>query len=880
MRRLRSMLFRLAGVFNGARRDGDLAAELEAHLQLHVDDNLRAGMTPAEASRQARIRLGGVDPVKERYRDQRGIPMVEAWLKDLRHAARGLRKAPTFTAMAVATLALGIGANTAIYTVVDRVLLRPLPYPDPDRLATIARHVERDGAANDQFSQNGQSWFALREGASLIDVAASSGLTSGVNLVAGGQAAFVQQQRVTDGFFRVLGVPPALGREFTAEEDRVNGPPAAILSHALWRRAFGGDPKVIGRPMMLRGEPYTIVGVMPAGFRSDAAVDVWTPLRPSTKGEGGGQNYTIIARLRPGATWGDADGQVASIGTELFKSVRVPAGIRVRTQLAPLQQQRTAGLRQPLWILWGAVGVVLLIGCVNIAGLLLARAAVRAPEIAMRMALGGGRAAIVRYLLAESLVLAAGGGLCGIAVGHVILRTFGSRLETLFGSPIALDPRVLLVSGVGALLTSIVFGLFPAIQSSRADIRPILGESGGATVAGAASRWPRRTLVVTQVALCVALVVGAGLLVRTLRHLTQLRPGFEAANVITATLSLQDARYETNERVNQLFDRSLDGIRQVPGVERAAVALTLPYERALNQGFRFVGGEMQQEVVNVTYVTPEYFEALRIPIRRGRMFVDTDNNASLTVALVNEAFVRRHSPNQDPIGRQLSLGTIVGVVGDIQQRVGWGDFGPVAAIPAAYVPAAQFGDAGFKLVHTWFSPSWIVRTTGPQPGIIEQIQQAVQKVDAQLPFKAFRTFDDVRAEAVAMQRVQAQLLGSLSVLALVLAAVGIYGLTASGVTERTRELGIRIALGATPMQTVRAAGLPAVWLAAVGIAIGLILARGGAGLMRRLVFGVAVTDPATFLLAGGLVLIAVSVASLVPSLRILRLNVVTALRRT
>jgi hypothetical protein len=345
--------------------------------------------------------------------------------------------------------------------------------------------------------------------------------------------------------------------------------------------------------------------------------------------------------------------------------------------------------------------------------------------MATRIALGSGRAAIVRHLLCESLVLAAAGGLCGIAVGYGILEMWALQLETLFGSPIALDARVLIVSAVASLLTSLVFGLFPALQSSRLDVRPMLGESGGPTVAGASSRWPRRALVVTQVALCVALVFGAGLLVRTLQRLTQLRPGFDATNVITATLSLQDARYETNERVNQLFDRSLDRIRQVPGVERAAVALTLPYERALNDGFRFVGGEAQQQVINLTYVTPEYFGALRIPIRRGRLFADTNNRASLPVAVVNEAFVRRYSPDQDPVGRQLSLGTIVGVVGDIQQRAGWGDFGPVAAIPAAYVPAAQFDDAFFKLVHAWFSPSWIVRTAGPQQGVIQNLSGLV-----------------------------------------------------------------------------------------------------------------------------------------------------------
>jgi predicted permease len=806
--------------------------------------------------------------------------MKDAWLKDLRYAARGLRKTPAFTAMAVATLALGIGANTAIYTVVDRVLLRPLPYPAPDRLATIARHVERAGTAGDSFHQNGATWFALRESASLIDVAASSGGTVGVNLVTGGQVAFVQQQRVTDGFFRVLGVPPALGREFTADEDRVGGPPAAILSHALWMRLFGGDPSVVGRPATLRGEPYTVVGVMPAGFRSNAVVDVWTPLRPSTQGEGGGQNYTLIARIRPGAAWGDADGQVASIGAALLKPIRLPVGLTIRMQLVPLQRERTADLRLPLLILWGAVGTVLLIGCVNVAGLLLARAAVRAQEIAMRVALGASRAAIVRHLLSESLVLAVCGAVGGIAVGHVILQALASRLETLFGSPIALDGRVLLVSGAASLLTSVVFGGFPALQSSGIDVRPMLGESGGATVAGASSRWPRRALVVTQVALSVMLVVGSGLLVRTLQHLTQLKPGFDATNVMTATLSLQDARYETSERVNQLFDRTLEQMKQVPGVERAAVALTLPYERALNEGFRFVGGELQQDVVNLTYVTPEYFDALRVPVLRGRVFTPLDNKDSMPVTVVNQAFVRRYSRDQDSLGRQLSLGVIVGIVDDVQQRAGWGDYGPVAAIPAAYVPAAQFADEGFTLVHTWFSPSWIVRTVGPQRGVARQIQRVVQRVDSQLPFKEFRTLDDVRAEAVAVQRTQVLLLGSLSALALLLAAVGIYGLVASGVAERTRELGIRIALGATPMQTLRAAALPTVGLAAVGVVIGLGLARGGAGLMRRLVFGVAVGDPVTFMMTAALVLIAAGTAALVPSLRILRLNVIAALRQT
>ncbi len=815
------------------------------------------------------------------------MPRFDGFPRDLRFAARVLSKSPLFTVSAVLTLALCIGVNTAIYTVVDRVLLRPLPYPEPDRLVQIVTLF--DGRTGDDGAgQTGSTWEHLRDGVTSLDLAASaSAFGSGVNMVAHGQAEYVRQERVSAGFFRVLGVTPLLGREFSLEEDRPNGPGAAILSDGVWRRTFGADPAIVGRALTLRGEPYTIVGVMPAGFRGDQPTDVWTPARPWRGGEGGGQNYGIIARLKPGVSWARADADVAAAGDPVMRDLYRQARVTPRLAVVPLRRSLTEETRQPLLILWAAVGAVLLIGCVNIAGLLIARAAVRAPEIATRMALGGGRATIVRQLLAESLVLAVIGGAAGIALGDVGLQAFATLLADAFGvsKEMSLDVRVLAVATFAALLTSLAFGLYPALHASRVDLRAAMIESGGGTIAGTAHRWPRRIMVLAEVAMGVMLLVGAGLLIRTFDHLMRLRAGFDSTHVITATLSLQDARYTTAERVNRLFDQTLERMHAVPGVQSAAVCLTLPYERALNTGGRWAGVPPPNDeirIFNMTYVTPEYFDTLRIPIVRGRVFATGDNASGAPVIVLNDAFVRRYSRDQDPIGRQMGQGrtvrTVIGIVGDIQQKAGWGNFGPVGAMPAAYIPASQYTDSGFKMVHTWFSPSWIVRTAATQAGIVADMQRAVEHVDSQLPFAKFRTLDDVRGEAVATERAQAILLGALAGLALVLAAVGIYGLVANSVTERTRELSIRMALGATPLEMLRVAALPGLVLGGAGIAAGLTLARGGSRVMRHLVWGVSTSDPLTFAAAAGAVLLVTLAATLVPSLRILRLNPVRSLR--
>jgi predicted permease len=802
-------------------------------------------------------------------------------MRNLRYAIRVLAKSPVFTVTAVATLALSIGANTAIYSVVDRVLLRPLPYPEPERLAQVMTHFDRRG--NDEIGQTGGTWEGLRDRIATADIGSFAGIGIGVNLAVNDQPQYVQQQRVSAGFFATLGVPPAIGREFTRDEDRPDGPALAILSYAMWIR-LGSDPAMVGRSITLRGEPHTVVGVMPNGFTSGTPADVWTPLHPSRRGEGGGQNYGIIARLHRGVTWAQADAEFVAAGQASMDDLYSGAERHARLHLIPLQRGETQSVRQPILILWGAVGFVLLIGCVNVAGLLIARGVTRAPEIATRIALGGGRGTIVRQLLAESVVLAACGGGLGIAVGYAGSRFFASLLEDAFGVAavhVGLDLRVLAITSGVALSTSIVFGLLPALQASAVNLRETLVTSGSPSIAGAARSWPRRLMVAAEVAIGVVLLVGAGLLIRSFTYLVNQRPGFDGTNIMTATLSLQDARYQTAERTNQLFDETLARMRAVPGVQHAAVALTLPYERALNNGFRWLAGAPSY-VINMTYVTPEYFDTLRVPVRRGRGFADADSATTAPIVIVNEAFVRRHSPDQDPIGRPMLVGgvarTIVGVVGDIQTKVAFGNLGPVASAPAAYLPAAQTNAALFTLVHTWFSPSWFVRTSSPLAGVAADMQRAVQAVDPLLPFAKFRTLDDLRGEAVATPRAQAMLLGTLAGLALLLAAVGLYGLVANGVAERTRELGIRIALGASATRAVWVAALPGVSLAAIGVVVGLVAARFGTTALRRLVWGIGVDDPLTFAAAGAVMLVVALGAALVPSIRIARLNPITALR--
>jgi hypothetical protein len=733
------------------------------------------------------------------------------------------------------------------------------------------------------------AWELVRDHATYLDAAAigsTNGVNFAVNLSAAGAAQYIQAQRVGAGFFRILGVQPLIGREFTREEDRPGGPPVTVLGYAFWRQAFRSDSSIVGKSVMLSGEPYTVIGILPESFHANDAADLWTPLRPSTTGEGEGINYSIVARLKPGITWAQADSQIEAVGAQMIREWKLPPGQYARLKLITLQQGQTDYVKKPLLIVWAAVGLVLLIGCANVTTLLLARAATRAREIATRLAIGGGRAAIVRQFLIETLVLAVAGSVAGLAVGQWGIKALKELGAGSFPIPdsLALDARVLAATGL----------FFPAgdaagryFSSDRSQRRGYPDDSyrGGRAWGG---RFPEAMVAAFS---CVrrggarrAAVDRRRTAHPTLSHLYRLRPGFDPANVITARFSLHDARYAKGEKVNQLYDAGLARIRELPGVESAAVALTLPYERALNVLFeRMDGPEAGNEILvtDEVYGTPDLLRPLRIPLLRGRDIRASDGPKAALVALVNEAFVKKYLSRQEPVGSHIKLDgearEVIGVIGNVQQRSGWGNFGPLAVTPTVYVPVAQMsGD--FTTLHTWFPPKWIVRVNGSPDQVMRGIQEITATLDPLLPIAAFRTIDQLRSQALSEQKFQAILLGTLSGLALVLAIVGIYGLMAQSVVERRRELGIRLALGSSISRTIRDAALPGITLAGVGVAAGCLLAVLSTRVLEHLVWGVSTTDALTFTgVALGLLFIA-AVACFIPALRITSLNPADTLR--
>ncbi len=878
---------RLRRFFRRSAWDRERAREMDAHIALMTDDLRSRGMAPGEASRRAHAHFGNATLIREEIFQMNSIPLVETLMRDGRYALRLLRRSPGFALTAILTLAVAIGANAAVFSLVDAILLRPLPYPEPEQLAIVrVRQVSPRGVF-EGAAVDGAAWERIREHVKSADVAVYSDWRAGVNLAMSGQALHVDQQRVSAGFFRVLGVPPALGREFTPEEDRAGGPNAVILSHGLWLRAFGADPAAVGRRVLVRGEAHEIVGVMPADFRSSMAVDLWTPLRPSRTGQGGGTNFAVMARVPASTSWAAVDAELqAAYDSAGFT---LPDGVSVTHGLAPLQQNLTAGSRDSLLIMWAAVGLVLLIACVNLAGLLLARARTRAREIATRMALGSGRRAVVRQLIVESLALAAIGGALGILLGHLML----SGLQALGGDQyamwrgVALDWRAVGATAGISMVAALLFGVLPAIQATRVDVQAGLREGGTRGASAGTGGWTRRLLVVAEVALGLVLLVGAGLLTRTFLALNSLAPGFDLTNVVTAGASLEDTRYRTREPIEQLFDRTLERIQALPGVESAAVSLGLPYERILNLGFRPMDGAQAADtdtnfIANVTYVTPGYFETLRMPLRAGRDFESRDRTGAPPVVVVNDAFQRLYYP-EGVIGRRIGMAgaerEVIGIVGDVQYRnPGWGTGGPVRPTAIVYLPAAQTSAGTFHLVHQWFGPTWIVRTSAPVAGLDHALRSAVAAVDPQLPLASVRSMTDVRASATASQRFLMVLSALLAAASMLLAAIGIHGLIASAITERTRELGIRMALGSTAAQAMRAVTMPGIVLTLAGLAVGAVIARALTKYIATLLWGVEPNDPLTLVAVAVMLLLVAIIASVLPALRILRLDPAQTLR--
>jgi len=799
--------------------------------------------------------------------------------QNLKFAARQLGRSPGYAITVIVTLALAIGANTAIFSIVNALMIKSLPYAHPERMGAIFFRVQ-DGF-DGPHDIDGRLWEQLRDNVPSL-ISAVGGGVSGVNLQAGQQIQYVHDARISAHYFDVLAIHPALGRNFTEDEDRPHGPNAAILSYGLWRTTFNADRSLIGQTIHLKGEPFTVVGVLPQGATTPENADLFTPLQPSREGAGSGSNFEPITRLRDGATWQQADAELnrawAFRAEEAAKEN--PHMGRITYHSVPLQTGQTTELRPKAVALMLAAGFILLIACGNLAGLALVRTLRRTPEIATRLALGASRWQIQKQLWIESLLLALAGGAAGVAVGFAALRGLLALLPEDF-LPVAsvpLDARVLGFTLVVSAFTSILFGMLPALATRRVDLRSSMSTRA---VSGGDRLRMRQVLIAGEVALTVVLLAAAGLVIRTLVHLETQPPGFNPVGIMTAKASLDDARYRDPAAFARLLDNSTAAMARIPGVKSAAAGMTLPFERAINSNVKLAGGSQtgQNVQTDYIYVTPGYFETLQIPLLAGRAFTADDGLGKQPVAIVNNSFARKFFPGENPIGRTLDKGTvIVGVVADVQLSSGLNPVAPLMTEETMYVPAAQLDPKLLAIVHIWIQPSWIVRTSLPIEGLTAQMQRAMASADPSLPISGFYSMSDLQAQTLSTQRIEVALLSVMAGLGLLLSAVGIFALVANMVVERTREIGIRIALGSTVRRAMVQVGGPGVRASAIGLVAGLLLCAAALRAMRAVLYGVGVYDAPTIAGAVAILAAVTLLATSVPTLRIARIDPAKTLR--
>jgi macrolide transport system ATP-binding/permease protein len=879
--RMRSMVKNL---FEKEKVEGQLEDELHTFVELATDEKIAAGVSASEARRITLTELGGVEQVKQAVRDYRAGTTIETVWSDVRFGWRQLLRNPGFTAAVVVTLALSVGVNTAIFSIVNALILKSLPYSEPDRLGTIFMRMRGSGSFDGFNDIDGEQWELLRDSVPSLISAVSGGLSSGVNLKAAGGVQFTHAGRISAHYFDVLGVRPALGRNFTEDEDRPNGPKAVILSYDLWRNAFHSDPDLIGQAVQLKDEAHTVVGVLPAGATTPLNADLYTPLQPSRQGEGGGANFDVIVRLREGASWQQADAEInrtwANRALRFAKQYHPGATISFYT--VPLQKGETASLRPKALTLMFASGIILLIACANLAGLTIVRMTRRTAEIATRLALGASRWQVQRQLWIENLLLAAIGGACGVGVGFLALHGLLTMLPVNYlpVSGVSMDGRVLAFAIIVSLLTSVLFGMLPVLSLKGIDLRSFLSSR---TIAGVERLRMRQALIAGEVALTVVLLAATGLLVRTLIHLQTLPPGFNPNGVMTAKASMDEARYRNPAEFDRLLRESRTAIEQIPGVQSVGVGLTVPFERALNNVTKIASGPQigQNILTGEIYVTPGYFETLQIPLLAGRSFSDSDQRTSHPVAIVNRSFIHKFYGGANPVGQTLEKSgtTIIGVVEDVTLPPHTGNVNdPLGTEPTVYIPASQADPKFISVVHVWFQPNWIVRTSGSVEGLPGQMQRALSSVDPGLPFSGFYSMKDYQAKAIATQRIEVALLSSMAGLALLLSAVGIFALIANIVAQRTREIGIRVALGATVLQVMANVAASGIRSSAAGLALGLLLCVGALRAMRSVLFGVGVYDLPS--LAGVVLILFVvtALAIVIPTLRIAGTDPASTLR--
>jgi predicted permease len=894
---------RLASLRLSPTRATEIVEELSQHLDDRYHELLAGGAPPHEAKSQALAEFTGRDtlarfmaPLRQSHTSDPVVPgerggnlLASSW-RDFRYAARVLRQQPGLTLAAIVTLALAIGATTAIFTVVDTLLLRPLPFPQADRLVQIVRSY------NGEYSQSASTPKFMhwrREGQQVFhEVAACSALGSAFTLIDSGQPERIPGALVSAGFFEVMGVQPMLGRVFRDDEDLPGGPRLVILSHAFWTNRFGARRDIIGQAITLNTVPYTVIAVMPDGFRYPDAAALWTLFQFDPSSQDRAHNFEVVARLKDAMTVEQATAAMDVAAAGLRRTSPGLVGDDESAAVRPLRDALYGHMRQPLLILLAAAGVVLLIGCVNVANLQLAQAASRQREIALRSALGASTLVIVRQLLAECLLLSAAGGLAGVAIaaaGVPALLAL-SPVHVPYAETVTVNWRVLIFASAASFVAGITTCLLPAVMSSRPDLDQVLRAGSVRTIAGA-GRWTRRALVAGEVALALMLVTSAFLLVKSLSGLANIDPGFVPDRVLTMKVALPEARYGTRRAMAQFQEQAEARLTAIPGVRAAAVALLLPLQLDTDMCFTIEGRYEPGTEKGVGWsqyrsASPGYFEVLQIRLRRGRTFTARDREGSLPVVVINEAAAARFWPGVDPIGRRITLGQpslpdladttareIVGVVADVR------DVGLSARpVPTVYVPLAQQNDLYTRLAVRLVSFSVIVRGDGEAADLARQARSAIWAVDPQQPISDIRPLDDIVVAGLGPQRFNTTLLGALAALALVLAAVGIYGTVSHVVSQQTREIGVRMALGATSGRVVGMVLRQALVTVAVGVAAGLAGALSLSRVIQTLLTDISPNDPWVFALAPAVMVAVAAGAALGPALRASHADPVSALR--
>jgi predicted permease len=850
-------------------------------LQLHIDDNLKAGMSPEEARRRALLALGGIDQAKEKYRDRRGLPRLESLLRDLRYGVRTLRKSRGFAIAGMLILGLGIGVNTAIFTVVNAVVLKPLPFVDAGRVMRIW-HTPPPSlfAGSTTFSlspANFIDWEAQNQVFERLAVYRMGRRT----LTGSGEPAAVTALRASADFLPILGIAPKLGRGFTRDDDRAGGANTALLSDVFFRTRFGGDPATIGKAIVLNGVPHTVLGVVPDAPVFIQRVQVYVPLAwtDDERATRPNHNYLGIAKLKPGVDVARAQADMTAISKRLeaqYPEDNTDWGALVR----PLQDDMIGDVRTSLLVLLGAVGLVLLIACANLANLMLVRTHGRAKEIALRGALGAGRGRVVQQLLAEGLVLGVGGGLAGLGAAAYSLDalkvTFGTALPRV--GEVVLDWRVLTFTAVVALVTGLASAFVPAWQLSGRDANEALktGPERGNSAVGNGRL--RDLLVVSEVALALTLLIGAGLLMRSLSGLRSVDPGFDPRNVLTATIGIPEAKYPTPEQRNQFFERVLANVSAIPGVESAAWIDSLPLQGGSSQYVMPEGmppmKESEMPVVALRLTSPGYFRTARIPILEGRDFNAGDGYGRPRVVIVSDKTAERLWPGQDPLGKRITLtmmtkepAEVVGVVREI--KTGSLDANESDSETTLYAPAPQFAYGGSDLA---------VRTTGEPRNLTRAVVGAVQAIDPEQPVLDINTLQGIVEESLGQRPLAMMLLAAFAALALLLASVGIYSVLAYTVRQRVREIGIRMALGAPAGGVLRLVVFEGLKPTLIGVVLGLVLAAVFVRVMATLLFGVSQHDLQTFGSVAVIMLMVGTVATLVPAYRATRVDPIVTLR--